>query len=1475
MVSLTVQQSQCEYSVPKQELFRHLLDQPLTEEQESLLEEVSQPKAKKRKVAQRSVDFVRYQLKSVEELSGSSSSSSEIKVPVSAQLSEPEDTEQKLLTISYKGTPLLKLDLHGNTCPENGLKIIAAKCTEFEIKQANARLRLAAKANGAKGRGRKKRTPVATTRVPNTYKEVSMTPMMLAVNQDGDWHLQTTLTLSYLPDSNNVFSEETNSLLDELFCPRREHFLDHAPGYLTIEKDFGTQAARYTKQVLTERVELPPIDGLNTSLLPYQKQSVHWMLQKEGYYGIPYSAGNDEELRQFLNTHVSYGYETLMPVDSAVPLFWNKFSGFVLTSEEAWDIYNRHVKEQIVEAKGILSDDTGLGKTVETLALVCLHRRKFRPDEPRSYTLPEGREILKAKTTLICCPGPILQQWLDEAHIHTKGSALSVFYYCGYDEVKKQLETENIGEISRKLAEYDVIVADYGTISFELTNVGYSTVARSRRSGSPKYDYTSPLSLLEFYRIAYDEVELLYGDSSPVSKCTRLLARVHTWGVSSTPIGDTTNFQMVLSFLKFHPFEAFPNIITNVSTNVWLENRREEVEQGYHHWYSPSYNKTSKTVNGIAFGINDLFDVFVQCNLCIKHTRDSVSDQLVLTAQHNYLIPLDLSPVEREDYQEVWEEFLNETGFDENGNHVLPNHSNTPWTLSRWLESLLVTNGTCLLTSGLRRTANSTSSAEEQPSELESMHSLVDTLCRDVSSNIELLEKKNLEIKVRSAHTRLESEKKPREVIGALEESRAELLTALKERCGVADPFSSDAARTADDGEARVDSKLYFELLHMCYATLANAYSLLGSAAPEKTAGRSTASAARDLKQCHRLEKEYRDGAGALEKAILAGVARDITRQAEAIKREFEAPGSELATELALLELPLSSEFSKRASTEQHCADLQAIFDALNKQRCRFEELFAQLKELCYKPVAGCRSAGVNSLKADQKRMFALLNCLKIIAQNRDAVASSVEQLRPAKTLASFKAFSKAHKTMFLDLALFEGAPLRVVLHVVSNAKVAKLLASGDSGIVDNTPEDELSKFIESAISSISKEAGAVLASLDKFEKLHKSREGYLKRVQETKEPECTCTSTVKSGAPASKKTMPATAKDDEAYAQNLAKINSLYARTKYLKKLSKLKEEHKEGEELSCAVCFNEIFVGSVVKCGHFFCYSCIHTWLKEHNTCPLCKTNVTPSEVYNFRYKEGEELPEDGAEEAAQESGPFSQKPKPVYYGRYKKYPRLDLVKQMGVRREYCTKIDFAVKLVTYLKVEYEQKVKASKCQTSLSPPQILVYSNSFMAQRHLSEAFKAHSISHFNTEFGQDLAKEAELFKRDSSITCLLMNPKWCSRGLKLTNATHVILMEPMSEGRIQEQAVERIHRIGQGKDTFVWHLMTRNTAEESTLKYRMLLEEKNSRERLAAETDREAGEGEAGEEEVRGEGHQTGTTRPLSDLEVHCWNCLFGK
>ena len=100
---------------------------------------------------------------------------------------------------------------------------------------------------------------------------------------------------------------------------------------------------------------------------------------------------------------------------------------------------------------------------------------------------------------------------------------------------------------------------------------------------------------------------------------------------------------------------------------------------------------------------------------------------------------------------------------------------------------------------------------------------------------------------------------------------------------------------------------------------------------------------------------------------------------------------------------------------------------------------------------------------------------------------------------------------MFLDLALFEGAPLRVVLHVVSNAKVAKLLASGDSGIVDNTPEDELSKFIESAISSISKEAGAVLASLDKFEKLHKSREGYLKRVQETKEPECTCTSTVKS----------------------------------------------------------------------------------------------------------------------------------------------------------------------------------------------------------------------------------------------------------------------------------------------------------------------------------------------------------------------------
>ena len=52
-----------------------------------------------------------------------------------------------------------------------------------------------------------------------------------------------------------------------------------------------------------------------------------------------------------------------------------------------------------------------------------------------------------------------------------------------------------------------------------------------------------------------------------------------------------------------------------------------------------------------------------------------------------------------------------------------------------------------------------------------------------------------------------------------------------------------------------------------------------------------------------------------------------------------------------------------------------------------------------------------------------------------------------------------------------------------------------------------------------------------------------------------------------------------------------------------------------------------------------------------------------------------------------------------------------------------------------------------------------------------------------------------------------------GLTLVNATHVYLCEPLVNTALELQAISRIHRIGQTRETTVWMFTIGSTVEES--------------------------------------------------------------
>ncbi len=77
------------------------------------------------------------------------------------------------------------------------------------------------------------------------------------------------------------------------------------------------------------------------------------------------------------------------------------------------------------------------------------------------------------------------------------------------------------------------------------------------------------------------------------------------------------------------------------------------------------------------------------------------------------------------------------------------------------------------------------------------------------------------------------------------------------------------------------------------------------------------------------------------------------------------------------------------------------------------------------------------------------------------------------------------------------------------------------------------------------------------------------------------------------------------------------------------------------------------------------------------------------------------------------------------------------------------------------------------------------------------------------------QVERFQNEDDLKLFLISLKAGGLGLNLTKAEYVFILDPWWNPAIEQQAIDRAHRIGQKNKVFTYKFITKNTVEEKIL------------------------------------------------------------
>jgi len=125
-----------------------------------------------------------------------------------------------------------------------------------------------------------------------------------------------------------------------------------------------------------------------------------------------------------------------------------------------------------------------------------------------------------------------------------------------------------------------------------------------------------------------------------------------------------------------------------------------------------------------------------------------------------------------------------------------------------------------------------------------------------------------------------------------------------------------------------------------------------------------------------------------------------------------------------------------------------------------------------------------------------------------------------------------------------------------------------------------------------------------------------------------------------------------------------------------------------------------------------------------------------------------------------------------------------------------------------------------SNLKEHKVLVFSQFTTMLDLLAAACKNNGISFYHFDGQTPPAKRAEMvaqFQEEGNTTqVFLISLKAGNAGLNLTAADYVFLVDPWWNTAVQQQAIDRTHRIGQTKNIFAYKMICKDTIEEKIIR-----------------------------------------------------------